>query len=126
MANYTRMAATAKRLIEKNGRTVTLVRLSRSALDTNKPWRGPDPDPDPAPAAITCKAVIVPYEAKELEGSLIRNGDKRAFIADTSLPDHDLEKFDTLIDGGDTYKIVSVALFNPGDVRLLYEIQLRR
>jgi hypothetical protein len=126
MVNYVRMAATAKRLIEGNGRTVTLVRLSRSPEDTDKPWRGPDLTPDPVPPAITCKAVIIPYVEKEVDGSNIKHGDKRAYIAETSLDEIEIETYDRLVDASVIYKIVIASLLNPGDVRLLYELQLRR
>lgn len=57
MANYAKLAATAQRLIEKNGRAVTLSRRGEIVSDNNKPWRGntvPSEFPD-----VPCIGVLL-------------------------------------------------------------------
>ena len=44
MVDYTALAATATRLIEANGRSITVLARSQLPDDSAKPWRGPDPD----------------------------------------------------------------------------------
>lgn len=131
MVNYVKIAATAKRLIEANGRTVSLVRLDRDPADPDMPWRGPavvdsapyDPLDYPSP-----KAVIVPYTEDDIDGTLVRHGDKRAYVAATStaVAALNLAEYDGLIDNGEQYKIVSVNILNPGEIIILYEMQLRK
>lgn len=41
MVDYNRARATAKRLIEQNGRDVQLYRITREPADSATPWRGP-------------------------------------------------------------------------------------
>jgi hypothetical protein len=130
MANYVRLAATAQRLIEKNGRIVKFVRFDLDANDVDKPWRGPAELPEspytPVVPYPEAKAVVVPYVEKDIDGSLIRVGDKRLFVAVNSLPDDDLELYNAVVDGEALYRIVNVSLLNPGEVRLLYEMQIRK
>ena len=42
MADFVRLAATARRLIKENGRRVMFVRFGTTPLDADKPWRGTD------------------------------------------------------------------------------------
>ncbi len=44
MVDYVRLAATAERLISKNGGPVTIRKLARADEDPDKPWRGPGTD----------------------------------------------------------------------------------
>jgi hypothetical protein len=76
--NYVRLAELALRLIRDNGRNVTFIRNSRTAADSNKPWRGVD---TAHKSSVTVRAVVVPYTQFEIDGTLIRNGDKRAYVA---------------------------------------------
>lgn len=135
MVNYVRAAATAKRLIEENGRTVVLYRKVRTPLDSNKPWRGPDPstDPDanpvtPDPAIVgTVKAVFYPIDEKDENGGLLRRGEEMAMIAHDSLASpQDLDDIDSIVDGSFTYKVVKACPLGPGDVRIAYEFLLKR
>lgn len=81
--NYTKLAATALRLIRDNGRNVQFRKFSRVAQDSNKPWRSDNPSAvsDDTQFEVTVKAVVTPYTQFEIDGTLIRNGDKRAYVA---------------------------------------------
>lgn len=123
--DYTKNQATAKRLIEKYGRDVALHRKSDTPLDSAKPWRGPNP----ATATLvgTVKAAIFPYDEENIDGTLIRRGDERAWVAYTSLtPPAAMEKLDTIIDGTIIYGVIKVNIIKPGDLVVAYEIQVRR
>lgn len=41
MPDYTRLAATAARLIKNNGRSITFVKLDETPADPTEPWNGP-------------------------------------------------------------------------------------
>ena len=40
MADFVKLAATAQRLVEANGRAVDLFRVNRTPDDPARPWRG--------------------------------------------------------------------------------------
>lgn len=123
MVDYVSLAATAERLINANGRDVTIVQKDRTPADAGKPHRaGGSSDTSVGPV----KAVIVPFNADDVDGTLIRRDDKRAFVAANDTGVSLIEKFDTITDGSDTWRIEAVVVINPGATRILYDIQLRR
>lgn len=122
------VAATVKRLIEANGRSVTLYKQGNVAQDSEKPWRGEADYPE---GSVTGLAVFVPARGSGL-GLAAMNEDnvKRAeqvmlFAAanDTGL---DLEEFDLARDGGQDWKIVSTEVLSPAGTRLLYSFGVTR
>jgi len=123
MVDYVKMAATAKRLINKNGRSVTLTKKDRTAANSSKPWRGP------GTSDITVKnvkAVIVPFDTEDVDNQLVRRGDSRAYVAASDTDPNLIEDFDDLLDGTDKWKIIDVSIINPGDKRIVYDMQLRK
>lgn len=121
--NYIRSAATAKRLIEANGRSVTLIRKSRTVADATKPWRGPANATDASIGPL--KAVIYPNEMKDERGGIVRLAGLKALIAHDSLdPASNLEDIDFLVDGAKRLKVTSAAIIGPGDTRIVYEFVL--
>lgn len=125
MVDYVSLAATAKRLIDANGRDVTLIKRDRIAADVDKPWRGGNA----APTSVgPLKGVIVPFGAEEIDGSLVRREDKKALIAANDDDSEMLEQFDVLIDGDpdDPWRIIEAEVINPGDVRVIYILQVRK
>lgn len=123
--DYVRSAATAKRLIERDGRTVNIYRKQTTPADVTKPWRGPASPTDILVATV--KAVVYPFETKDVDGTIIRRGDSRIMVAHDSLVGvTDLEDLDWVADGALYYKIENVHVIAPGDVRIAYEIKIRR
>lgn len=127
--NYTNMRALAERLIEENGRTVSLVRVDQvNDTDPARPWRGTT---GASEISISVLAVMVPFEKEDFEGSLVKRGDMRAFVAATSVEDENpanvqIEDYDYMLDGGVRWKIVEAQSINPGSLRIVYELQLRK
>lgn len=125
MVNYVRAAATAKRLIEANGRNVTLVRKNQTPADAAKPWR------QPASAANetvgTVKGVFYPIEEKLEDGSIIRKAEEKVMIAHDSLdPAQNIEDIDHILDGTNVYKVIEACPLGPGSVRIAYEFVVKR
>lgn len=115
--SQTTLAATAQRLIAKNGRSVTLRKESRTPKDQAKPWRGTDcNDTD-----ITVTAVIVDYTEADIDGERIKRGDRRALVSTTT----DIRQWDLMIDGDEHYRIQNVEQIKPGSVDILWKLQLR-
>ena len=122
MVDYANLANVGQRLISQNGRTVTLVLKSRISLDVNKPWRADDGDG----LSIDVKAVLIPYDEKDIDGDLVRRGDKQAYISAVGLESYDISLFDELIDNNVIWKIKNIEILNPGELLLLYILQLRK
>jgi hypothetical protein len=125
MVNYVKLAATTKRIIESTGRDIVLIRKSRVPGDAAKPWRGPASLTDQTVGTV--KAVIYPAEEKDESGALIRRGYYVAMLAHDSLsPAENLSDLDSIQDGGVTYKVDKASIIGPGDVKLAYELHLKR
>jgi hypothetical protein len=121
---YSPFAGWIAALIEKTGREVTFVKPSRVAADNAKPWRADDS----ADIRVTAKAVIVPFDAEDNPDS-VRRGTMCCYVNappfDAVLP-HKPEDFNTIEDGTDIWNIRKVIVYNPGDTRLLYEMDVER
>jgi hypothetical protein len=123
MVDYAALAATAKRLIDENGRDVTLTRKDRTPVDPAKPWRaGGTTDTTIGPF----RAVVVPYTEEEMGGTLIKRGDRQALVSGLDGSTNLVEQYNTLTDGSDIWKIEAVDIINPGDTRVVYTLQLRK
>lgn len=121
MVDYVSLAATALRLIDTNGRDVTLTKKDRTPANAAQPWRGPGV----ADTTVVVKAVVFPFDAEDIDGELVRREDKRAFVSASAAGVNEVEDFDFLTDGSDIFKIQRVRVIAPGDTRVLYDIQLR-
>ncbi len=130
MVDYVSLAKTAERLIEENGRTVTLVQAGETAVDPAKPY---GPDTSVGQTRHTVLGVITEFDNEDIDGTLIRRGDKRCLIAHNSIVNVAsgaesivIEDFDTLEDGTEVWKIEGVDTIHPGDIRIMYDLQLRK
>ena len=68
MVDFVSLAATAQRLIEENGRSVTLFRKDRTPANAAEPWRGPDlTAPDPVagigPVKVVPTCLVAAHDA---------------------------------------------------------------
>lgn len=138
MPNYTRLAATAKRLVEKNARSVTLFKAGRTPANASEPWKGPSTSVDPsganAGATVTVLAAFVPKSGTDLGSASrdrlrdsVKDRTKIALIATTSLPaDTDLSQFDSIRDGNDVWRIVGTDELKPSTTSLLWEIEVTK
>lgn len=122
------LAATAKRLIDKHGRTVTVVKHdSNTVADPTKPWRGTS---TPVAITVTGKAAFVPRTfilasfGQDFDG-VLEEGEYALFAANDD-GGNDLETFNVMKDGGKDWKIMRTELIAPGDTRVLYMFQVKR
>lgn len=109
---HLRLASTATRLIKKNGRAAELLHTKNV---------GPSYDPDQLEVATPVTIVQIGFEAKEIEGSLVQEGDL-AFLMDSSVePKNDMR----LRDDCDDYSIMPINNVTPGEVRMIYKVRAR-
>lgn len=129
MPDYTKLAATASRLVTNAGRTITLVQFNSTPAEASKPWRGattPRTDPD---ATLEVSGVFVePSSAVRLGMSteisdLLKRSTQIIIVAATA----DLSGYQEIIDS-DTkrWKIVGMEKLQPADTTLLYFIGVAR
>lgn len=130
MVDFVKVAATAKRLVEANGRSVTLYKDSRTPADSAKPWRGPDDSS--TEESDTVIAAFVPPRGTFLSGffrdndsNLVRDLNQIALVAASSASGKDLTKYDSLLDGDRTWKIRLVERLRPGGTDILWVLGLR-
>jgi len=120
MSEYDSAIALAKRLIDKKGRTVTLMLSENAASDEEKPWEVDEVQR----RRVDVKAVVVPIESKYVDGTTVLVTDKQMFIAaaDTTFPITPQAK---VRDKGYDLQIVSVDKLEPGDQTVLYTVIVR-
>jgi hypothetical protein len=137
MADFEKLAATAQRLVEKNGRAMQLIRHNRTAADPTKPWRGNVATPttgaggDPGLDAIAC---FVPASGSGLgrlfqqtAGTLAVAFEQIGLVASGSIADADLSTYDRVIDeDGTSWKIEVRGELKPGSKSLLWFLGLKR
>ena len=120
MVDFASLAALAVRLISKNGRDVTLVQSSQTPDNPAQPWRGTDGND----TETVVRAAITNYDEEQVDGDLIRRGDRQAWVAaDSGVA---IEDYDYLVDGTVRWKIIDVNVIKPATVTVAYGLQLRR
>lgn len=117
---YTRMAITTLIQIEEKGRNVTLVSPASGGYNPNTGVYTP-----PVSSEKTVKGVFTSFKANEIDGEKIRRDDRRILIASASLTTEP-KTTDKIKDNGLELSIVNVETVMPGNVPLLYKVQVRR
>lgn len=128
MVDYIKLAATALRLVTKNGKTITVTKLNTTASDPSKPWRGAADPRSPAAATETVKAVEV---APGSLGKLVSKGDipdniETTFMVAPELTTAVLDDFDEVTSAGTIYRIEKIVKVAPANVVMLYIIMVAR
>lgn len=129
--NYTRFRALAERLIEENGRTLQLVRKDQgNPTDPAKPWRGSTGADD---ITFDVIGVFIDFEKDDVDGTIVKRTDKRILVADKSVGDEggsaanlNIEDYSDVLDGSTRYRIVNPTVIEPGNQRIMYDLQVRQ
>lgn len=130
---YDRMAQVAKRLIESKGRPLTLRKRSDVPMDANKPWRGATQAGDLV--TVDVLGLIVPTGYAEDPVTGVRYATAKATIAALSANEEvapstfeeaDLRDYDDIVDGDLVWAIKDVTSLKPGDVSLIWKLELRK
>lgn len=112
------MAAEALALLDEFGQAATLTRTTSGAYDpaTGAPATGTS-------ATYTGRAYADQYAQRDIDGSLVRQGDQRAYIAtDGMVPP---KTGHTLALGGTTYSVISAGHWNVAGTPVMYWAQIR-
>lgn len=118
--DFARAAALAQRLIEANGRDTVFDKLSATAVDADKPWKGPG---SPTVAdTVTQKAVFVPHAGNEdlgryfVDVELMKRCDQ---LLMTFVGTKDLTTFHRVTDSGTQWRIEWIRELKPGPTSVL-------
>lgn len=118
--DYSRSAGTALAQIADKGRTITLSSNPDQVYDP-----ATDTFTDGDPITVSVKALFTGYKQNQIDGEIIKSGDKRVLIAAaamTGAPDKDA----VLTDGNVQYQVIDIDTLQPGDAPILYMLQVRR
>lgn len=134
MANPThvKLAATALKLIAKNGRTVTVRLFDETQSDPSQPWLGAADPRGAGMVTVDVSAVFVDPVSGSKMGIQITNPEilKRTNqIALIGHPetDENLEDYNEILDAdGKTYGILETQKLQPGETVMLYIMMLAR
>lgn len=134
MVNQVKLAATAKRLIEENGRSVTLYKLNQTPSDVAKPWRG-----NVAPrAAVVDSATVIglfldpvsfsKWGFLKEDDDLLARFEQLVIFAASSFTGAEtrLEEFHELSDGTARWRIGLTRRLAPGATPLLQMCAVNR
>lgn len=117
--NYTNTQTTADRLIARFGATATLRRSETTGGNAWDPGSGTTVTTD-----YSVTAVVLEYANRDIDGSLVQQGDKRVYVSAKGLPAIPAVT-DTLVIDGTTYRIIGVKPLRPAAVTVLYDVQAR-
>ncbi len=127
--NYANFRTLAEKLIGENGRTLTLIKVDRgNPVDVTEPWRD---STDAAEVLVPITGVFIEFETQDIDGTLVRRGDKRVLVAAIDVEQankaaEDVENFDKILDGTASWKIQNVGIIEPGSLTILYDIHVRQ
>lgn len=131
MIDYNRLATVCEQMVANAGRSVTLIRKSRTPSDALAPWKGPSTagtlDTEVEGHAVFVHPTALGELGRRDEGEAIeRRAQQIALVAAAPQADQ-LELFDALTDTlSGAWRILWVETLQPGEVRILYMIGLRR
>lgn len=125
--NYVEMADTCKRMIDENGREITLSKTSAVPPDAAKPWRGPSAQVKTnqvsAKGVFAIPNTSIPTESRGLgfdwvDAELLKRARRVVIVAAQGLPD--LESYNILTDGSEDFVLIWGQCLQPGSTKLFY------
>lgn len=114
----------AKTLVKFGGRPATLVRPGPGGAYVPATGRVTGASPDTL--SYPCEVVFAEYSASQIDGTLIRAGDRRAIVSRLRLGTEPVPNSDTLVEGGRTWQIVRLVGYSSGSQEAAFECQVRR
>lgn len=112
---YDDFVTDAQEMIAEFGRDIILLNRQRGGYDPRTNTMS-----DAADTSRTVRAVFTDYKAKDIDGTVIKTGDKLCLIAGA------VDGKEIIVDGVDQYAIKNVEAVQPGDTLILSKVQVRR
>lgn len=118
MAFYDEMAATAVELIAEFGMAMTLVRVTEGAYDPATSTQAT------TSANHTATGIKLDYRQSEIDGTMIRVGDQRVFLApDVAVTPRTGDK---LTISGESWQVVQASAAAPAGTVVVHKLQVRK
>lgn len=114
------MGKLAKNLIDTFGAPATLSRKGAPLYDTET-----GDTETPEDSSIACTVVYEDFRAHEIDGTLIRFGDRKGLVSRLKIGYEPEPNLDTLTEGGKTWKIVRLIGYPSGAEEAAYSLHLR-
>lgn len=115
--DYASLATTADTIIGNFGVPVTVLSKGTSSYNVDT---GTVTSTD---TTQTANGVIVEYESKDIDGTLIMRGDKRLLLSPIGITSIKPDAKVTI--AGVSYNVICVYETNPAGVALVYDLQIR-
>lgn len=113
--NYARSVQTANRLIDKFGQ-IGAIRRTETSGD---PW-----DPGTSDTDYPCTLVALDYDQKDVDGTVIKAGDCKVYVAVAGLAIVPTTT-DHVIIGGKVYTVIQVKPLSPAGTTVYFDLQCR-
>lgn len=115
--DYSRLKNRGTALIKKYGYSLSLVRPAKSGIDpaTGDRMAGEDS------LLYSVTGIDQQYRQSEIDGTLIKTGDKKILLTAETVP----EQGDYLTDGLSRWNIITITPVKPANDVLLYSLQVR-
>ena len=115
--DYAKMAATAGRLLERFGKTVTITRTTGGTYDPVTGAATPG-----TPETFEPKGILTKYPDNLIDGTRIQMSDRKLILDDTVMPTMD----DKPTIQGEEWTIKDIETVSPAGTPLIYFVQVRR
>lgn len=118
-AFYSRATATAVRLLQKFGAAGSLTRPDAG----NGAYNPETGETTPTAQTFGCMAAVLDYDAKAIDGTLIRAGDARVLVAPSK--EFTPQEGDVFAVAGRSLTAIRVSTLAPAGFTVLHEVQAR-
>lgn len=117
------LAGVAKTLLGTFGRSATLYRAGTPGEYNTATGAI---EGDSTPAGYPCEIAFSDYADSQIDGTVIKVGDRKAIVSRLRLGITPLAQSDTIAEGGRTWQIINVRGYSTGAQEAAYQMQLRR
>jgi len=119
MGFYESMADTAKQLLLQFGQNLTLTRVTSSSYNTTTGGV------TTTTTTHTVRGAVFNYQNRQVDGTLIKAGDRQVYLSTQNLSFIPDPTQDTLTISGTVYRILRCVPTIPAGIPVLYELQVR-
>ena len=117
MSFYSNLATTTARLLTAYGASATLTRVTPGSYDPDTGTVGTG-----TTATYTGSAAMFDYEQRDIDGTMIRHGDRRMFLQKIDVIP---QTGDLITFNGSVFTVLSSRPTDPAGLAVLHELQVR-
>jgi hypothetical protein len=128
MADHSKFLALSRKLISREGRSVTFAKFGSEPSDPERPWKGAG-SPPPFENEVDCIAVFLPDGAgfgKMIEDNELFKASEQMLLVAPPVTGEDLSLYPVLVDGDVRWKVNVVKELKPADLTVLFAMGVSR